>query len=569
MTAPSVGSGARDPIVEDRPPLSPVRRYVAALVSVLIPGLGHLIIGRPVLAVVFGLPVAIAIGLIAGIIVTTGRNELLARLVDPTVITTLLGVQLAFLGWRLVAVGSILLDRRLPHPRAGGLIVVGALIALLVLPQAGLAYVTNVGLETAREVFAGEPVTAGAWQPAATAAPSPTPAPTLAATAAPSPTPTPTATPSAERLNVLIIGVDAGVGRSTFLTDTMIAASLDPVLGTVSMLSIPRDLVDVPLPDGSRYGGKINSLLAYARRNPGAFPGSDGSGHDVLMAGLGTLLGLRIDYYAQVNLGGFVRLVNAVGGVDVNVPQSFCDPGYDEYGIPSGFSIKAGRHHLNGSQALAFARVRKAAGQNDFTRAARQQEVLIGLRDAIVRGGFIGDPIEFLRAIGKTVETNIPPPLVSELAPLADRIDRSGVYQAVVKPPLVRQGRAGDPRGYTLVADQAEIAAFAAKLYPPPGTVPLATFKAAPAQTGKATTSGVGGCSAPRPAATPKPTDTPAPTATPTPSASTEPTTDPAATPGPSAMPSEPPPSASPTAPSTSAPSPSPAASEPPASPGG
>ena len=184
------------------------------------------------------------------------------------------------------------------------------------------------------------------------------------------------------------MGVDSGVGRNTALTDTMIVASLDPVTKTVSMVSVPRDMVDVPLPDGRKFSGKINSLDAFARHNPKQFPGSNGTGHDVLMAALGTLLHIKIDYYAAVNLQGFANVVNRLGGVDVNVAHGFCDPTYDQYGYTNGFSITAGHHHLNGLQALAYARVRKASGESDFTRAARQQELLNGLRDSIVKGGF-------------------------------------------------------------------------------------------------------------------------------------------------------------------------------------
>jgi LCP family protein required for cell wall assembly len=143
----------------------------------------------------------------------------------------------------------------------------------------------------------------------------------------------------------------------------MIVVSLDPVGETVSMISIPRDMVDVPLPDGRRFRGKINSLVSYARHHPKEFPGSDGSGDDVLMGALGQLVGLQIDHFAQVNLGGFVRVVDTLGGVDVDVADAFCDPTYDEYGFSRGFAISVGRHHLNGNQALAFARVRKAAGR--------------------------------------------------------------------------------------------------------------------------------------------------------------------------------------------------------------
>ena len=91
----------------------------------------------------------------------------------------------------------------------------------------------------------------------------------------------------------------------------------------------------------------------------------------------------------------------------------------------------------SGSQALAYARVRKAAGESDFTRAARQQEVLIALRDAIVRGGFINDPIGFIEAIGRTVSTSVPPELVASLAVYATRIRLQDVYRAVITYPLI------------------------------------------------------------------------------------------------------------------------------------
>ena len=143
------------------------------------------------------------------------------------------------------------------------------------------------------------------------------------------------------------------------------------------------------------------------------------------MGALGTLLDLKIDYFAQVNLGGFVNVVNTLGGINVDVADGFCDPTYDEYGFTNGFAITAGRHHLNGNQALAFARVRKAAGESDFTRAARQQEVLSGIRDAVKSGGFLRDPVGFMKAVGKTVVTNIPRKLVPDIAEIAARVGRT------------------------------------------------------------------------------------------------------------------------------------------------
>ena len=129
-------------------------------------------------------------------------------------------------------------------------------------------YATEVARETADEVFVEPtPVAAGP-----SFSPEPDPSnlePALRPDRRePSASVAPSATPTVPRVTGLVIGVDSGVGRSTYLTDTMIVVSLDPVGNTVSMVSIPRDMVDVPFSDGRKYRGKINSLVSYARNNP-------------------------------------------------------------------------------------------------------------------------------------------------------------------------------------------------------------------------------------------------------------------------------------------------------------
>jgi len=294
------------------------------------------------------------------------------------------------------------------------------------------------------------------------------------------------------------------------------------------MVSIPRDMVNVPLPDGTIFRRKINELDAYARHNPSRFPGSDGTGHDVLMAALGTLLELKIDYYATVNLGGFVRVIDILGGVDVTVSRALCDPLYDEYGFTKGFSIQPGLRHLNGYQALAYARIRKSAGESDFTRAARQQEVISGIRDAVVKRGFVSDPVALLQAVGRSLGTNVPREILPDLADVMTRVDRTTTYRAVIKSPLVRSGF--DARGSIQIPDIKKIRALAATLFPPTGSLPDPSFLAPPPAT-KGSGSGVGSCA---PAATPKPTPAP-PTPTPTPSG--DPTPDPSGSPGPTPTP--------------------------------
>ncbi len=521
--------------------LSPVRgrqlRWV--WIDAIFPGAGHLAAGRRRLAVLFGVPVLIALGSLGILAVTTSLARLAAEAVNA--LALILVIQAIVLVWRLLAVGAgvLAVGRRQPLTRHG--LAVGLLLTAVIAPQAYLGYLTNVAREEVDRVFTGE--TEGAWEPPST------PQPTLAPSATSTPFPSSSPDSGVQRVNVLLIGIDSGVGRNTANTDTMIVASLDAVTETVSMISLPRDMVDVPLPDGTVYKPKLNGLDSDARHHPASFPGSDGSGHDVLMAAAGTLLNLQIDYYAAVSLGGFVRVIDAIGGVDVSVTRSLCDPGYTEYGFESGFSIAAGLRHLNGLEALAYARVRKTAGESDFTRAARQQEVLSGLRDAIVKRGYLSDPVELLQALGRSMQTNVPRELLPDLAEIMARVDRGHTYRAVIKSPLVKSGF--DARGSTQIPDVPGIRLLAAGLFPPTGTVPNVDYAAPPPAT-SGSGSGTGNCVQPAtPTPTPAPTPDPVPTASPTPSASPDPSATLVPTPEPS-------PSTSPPSPS---PSPSPAAS--------
>ena len=455
-----------DPEAYDAPPPMPERvrsRYPAAILDALIPGLGHLAFGRRGRALLFVSPLLVMLAAAVWVLATTSGPRLAATLLSAEVIWGLLAAQALLLASRLIAVGSSLLDPALPRPDRRDLLPIALLLAFVIAPQAYAGYATEIAREAADRIFV---------EPVVVAAPSssPAPDPSFLASAPPSASPSASISPTGERITGLLIGVDAGVGRNTYLTDTMIVVSLDLGTRTVSMLSVPRDMVDVPLPDGRTYRDKVNSLVSYSRRNAAAFPGSDGTGFDVLMDALSTLLNVPIDYYATVNLGGFVRVVDTLGGVNVNVARAFCDPSYDEYGFTKGFAIKAGLHHLNGQQALAYARVRKASGESDFTRAARQQEVISGIRDTIVGGGFLNDPIGLLEAIGQTVQTNVPRDLLPDLAELAGEVGRAQTYRTVVNHPLVVSGF--DVRGSIQIPDVDAIRALAASLFPIDGSLP-------------------------------------------------------------------------------------------------
>src|SRR3970282_992578 len=213
--------------------------------------------------------------------------------------------------------------------------------------------------------------------------------------------------------------------------------SVDPVGRTASMLSIPRDLADAPPPGGGIYRGKINGLLLHVNTYPDDpdLAGAGRSGTRALQDAVGELLGIDIHYFAKVDLSGFVKVIDAVGGVDVEVKKPLDDPKYREFGI-DGFHVEAGLQQFDSHHALAYARLRRAGGETDLTRAARQQEVLVALKNAALDGGaleLLGKLPRLLDAIGDAVRPALPPSRYNDLAFLAEGIDGARAANVVTR----------------------------------------------------------------------------------------------------------------------------------------
>ena len=187
----------------------------------------------------------------------------------------------------------------------------------------------------------------------------------------------------ADRINVLLLGGDAGPERFGMRTDSMIVASIRPSTAQAALLSIPRNLKQVPLPEP--WAGQfpcrcwpdmLNALYPYAEQHRALFPNSSHPGAVALQQTIANLLGIRIDHYALVDLGGFVDVIDAIGGVTIDVPDrtliriSPPKPGED-WRI---FDIPAGRQHLDGEAALAYARNR--SDSSDYVRMQRQRCLL-------------------------------------------------------------------------------------------------------------------------------------------------------------------------------------------------
>ena len=152
----------------------------------------------------------------------------------------------------------------------------------------------------------------------------------------------------------------------------------------------------------------------------------------MLKAALGTLLHIRIDYYAAVNLQGFANVVNRLGGVDVNVAHGFCDPTYDQYGYLNGFSITAGHHHLNGLQALAYARVRKASGLPVAVgfgiKTPERAAAIARVADAVVVGSALVDEV----AVAVDMNEDVTARVLSKVEALAKAVRAARTGQTAV-----------------------------------------------------------------------------------------------------------------------------------------
>ena len=164
-------------------------------------------------------------------------------------------------------------------------------------------------------------------------------------------------------------------------------------------------------------------------------------------------------------------MVDAVGGVDITVKKALDDPHYPRLDGKRGWSVQPGPHHFNGSDALAYARIRKSLGESDLTRAARQQEVLVALRNRAVSAGILFTLPALMSAVGATVRTDLPADRLPQLAALAEQIEGSSTTKLVLGSPQIK---AGGPSsfGSTFVPVPSRIRALVKVIFGPPGGDP-------------------------------------------------------------------------------------------------
>ncbi len=245
--------------------------------------------------------------------------------------------------------------------------------------------------------------------------------------------PPPPAQP-AERINILLLGIDrrGGTGWGIYRTDTIIIVTVDPANQTAGMLSIPRDL-QLPIPGNGE--DRINTANVW-----GTVQNYPGGGSALLKRTIEVNFGIAIDYYVMIDFQGFAKIIDTLGGIDVEVSSDLHDTRYPDprRGDPYAYKtvhFDAGWQHMDGTRALEYARSRMST--TDFDRARRQQQILVAIREKALSLNLIPKLPGLLATMMDSVQTDMSVDEMIELASLVPKIDMDNLKQVVIQKPMV------------------------------------------------------------------------------------------------------------------------------------
>lgn len=229
------------------------------------------------------------------------------------------------------------------------------------------------------------------------------------------------------RVNILLLGINDNSGTEKDLTDTIIFASLNQDKRKVSLLSIPRDLWI------NEIKAKINATYHYG-------------GADLIKKTVGEILGQPVHYFAVMNFDSFEKIIDYLGGIEVNIEREFDDYKYPIPGKENDLCdgdktyecrfehlhFTAGKQLMDGKTALKFVRSRNAVGEEgtDFARSARQQKVLLAIKEKISDKNYYRQPkkmLGLLQLLEKEITTDIKPDIYGNLAVLGYRSVKEGI----------------------------------------------------------------------------------------------------------------------------------------------
>ncbi len=237
------------------------------------------------------------------------------------------------------------------------------------------------------------------------------------------------------RINILMLGIGGPGHDGADLTDTMMVASIDPVNNKMDLLSVPRDLW-VKEPNGfiENYG-KINAAYESGKYKYLGHLDSGNDNQQAIEAGfqaadqtVSHVLGVPINYNVLVNFQAFQDAVNAVGGVTIDVPEDLVDPTMAWQNNWNPVLAQKGVQHMDGYQALLYARSRETS--SDFARTARQRAILVALKDKVLTAGTLSNPLKIsglLSALGNNVRTDISLSDIDQLRQIFEKIKSNDI----------------------------------------------------------------------------------------------------------------------------------------------
>lgn len=463
---------------------SPRRFAAAGLLELLVPGIGHAVVGRWYAALLFFLPVLLLAMAFLGLYAGGGFPAILAFVVAPGVLPILAIVNIALAAWRIAA--SVDATRGSARPAAASALIGPAVLILVIAPHLWLGSTIAATNDLLDSLFARAGVPAETEEPWITPPPGWTPPPfddeteapaTLgpstdpAATPGPSPTKKPTqptgpmtsgtgslpglgasvpwdrpgAVPwgADGRFDLLLLGSDAGRDRWSRRMDVMLLVEIDVATGKVAMIGVPRNVQNAPLPAGPArdavacgcFQPLLNGLYVESTFvHPERWPGTGAvEGIGAVRSTISELTGRPIDAVLVADLWGVIKVVDAMGGIDIDVPSPVYDDRYPDPVMGRiEISIPAGRQHLDGRMALAYARSRHQ--DSDYGRMARQQTLLLALRQEIGVETILNAPALFKAAKG-FAWTDLPRSSLPNLVTLFSKAADASVKHLRIVPP--------------------------------------------------------------------------------------------------------------------------------------
>lgn len=260
--------------------------------------------------------------------------------------------------------------------------------------------------------------------------------------------PTPTAAPlcgGPPVMTVLALGIDGGENYLYGLSDVIRVVRVDFVTPKVTVLDIPRDFwVEIPEIE-EEHGithGKLNQAYFYGTPGMGYYDGP-GAGAGLLARTLDLNFDLVVDHYGAVNMLTFIKLVDAVGGIDIYLPTDMDGTPVDDKTEDMGY-FYAGQQHFTGDQALRFSRIRKR--YNVFTRTSNQNMVLCALKDKVTSPAVVPKIPQIISAFQDSILTDLSPEQLAQLACLVPQLDSENIIFTGISEDLLSPGRVYSPQ---------------------------------------------------------------------------------------------------------------------------